>query len=74
MRSRVSNTRSTRRPVYEVRVGGGVGAVYKGRCLGKALDVYDKSVKASKSGRGRAGYKSVTLFKDGNIAGVPARK
>lgn len=56
----------TRRTSYDVVVGN-IGTVYSGTDRSLALQKYHEYVAQSKSGRGRAGGESVTLFRDGEI-------
>lgn len=51
---------------YEVIVGN-VGIVYTGYCVVESLETYERYVRCSKSGEGRAGYESVVLMRDGVI-------
>lgn len=51
---------------HEVLVGN-IGTVYTGRSSAKALATFREYVGQSKTGRGRAGGESVTMFRDGQI-------
>lgn len=62
----LSASKILRDHTYEVIVGN-VGIVYTGYCILESTDTYERYVRYSKSGEGRAGYESVVLMRDGVI-------
>ncbi len=55
-----------RNQTYQVIVNN-VGIVYTGHCILESVSTYERYVRYSKSGEGRAGYESVVLMRDGEI-------